>query len=87
MPNAFISDPPLEQAAARSVEGGLRGQWRAGTSNVDWSVSVYSTRINDDILFVASPELIGTGFFQNAGDTQRLGIDAELTGRVQRTGW
>ena len=87
VPNAFISDPPLEQAAARSVEGGLRGQWRAGTSNVDWSVSVYSTRINDDILFVASPELIGTGFFQNAGDTQRLGIDAELTGRVQRTGW
>ena len=67
VPNAFISDPPLEQAVARSVEGGLRGRivdasrWR-----LNWSVAVYHTAIADDILFVASPELIGTGYFQNA---------------------
>ena len=87
VPNAFISDPPLAQAVARSVEGGLRGRWSSGRGSVDWSVAVYGTRINDDILFVASPELIGTGFFQNAGDTQRVGLDLELTGQFSRLGW
>ena len=88
VPNAFISDPPLEQAVARSVEGGLRGRvvdasrWR-----LNWSVAVYHTAIADDILFVASPELIGSGYFQNAGDTRRVGLDAELNGQVDRLGW
>ena len=88
VPNAFISDPPLEQAVARSVEGGLRGRvvdtsrWR-----LNWSVALYRTAIADDILFVASPELIGTGYFQNAGDTRRIGLDAELSGQVDRLGW
>ena len=87
VPNAFVSDPPLEQAVARSVEGGLRGRWTVGQRSFDWSVSVHGTRINDDILFVTSPELIGTGIFQNAGDTQRVGVDVELTGQISRTGW
>lgn len=87
VPNAFISDPPLNQAVARSVEGGLRGRWSDGQRSVDWSVTVYRTQIKDDILFVASPELIGSGFFQNAGDTRRLGIDAELSGQVSRFNW
>ena len=83
VPNAFISDPPLEQAVARSVEGGLRGRWAEG----DWSVTAYRTGIADDILFIASPELIGTGYFQNAGDTRRAGLDLELSGTHARTGW
>ncbi len=88
VPNAFVSDPPLEQAVARSVEGGARG--RAGGSNgqrVEWSATVYRTRIADDILFVASPELRGTGFFQNGGDTLRVGLDAELSGSIDRVDW
>ena len=88
VPNAFVSDPPLEQAVARSVEGGLRGDVLVGSrGGVDWSVAIYRTAIADDILFVASPELIGTGFFQNAGDTRRVGMDAELSGQVDRVGW
>ncbi len=83
VPNAFISDPPLEQAVARSVEAGLRGRWGGG----EWSASVYRTGIVDDILFIASPELIGTGYFQNAGDTRRAGLDLEISGRHARTGW
>ena len=88
VPNAFISDPPLEQAVARSVEGGARG--RAGGANpprVEWSATVYQTRIADDILFVASPELRGTGFFQNGGDTLRAGLDAQLNGHMDRVDW
>ena len=88
VPNAFVSDPPLEQTVARSVEGGARGQGTASLAGaITWSVTGYRTVIRDDILFVASPELIGTGFFQNASDTERVGLDLELTGRLRRAGW
>ena len=87
IPNAFVSDPPLEQAVARSVETGVRGRWTAGSGPGAWSVAAYRTRIDDDILFVASAELIGTGYFQNAGGTARAGIDVELNGRFGRTSW
>ena len=88
VPNAFISDPPLEQAVARSMEAGLRGRWTGGGSRqFTWSGAVYRTRIADDILFIASPELIGTGYFQNAGDTSRVGAEVELNGRIARFGW
>ena len=88
VPNAFISDPPLEQAVARSLEAGARGGATiAAGHNVEWSATVYRTRIADDILFVASPQLRGAGFFQNAGDTLRVGLDVELSGDVARVGW
>ena len=88
VPNAFLSDPPLEQAVARSVEGGLRGRvLNASRRRVNWSVAVYHTAIADDILFVASHELIGSGYFQNAGDTRRVGFDAEFNGQVDRLRW
>lgn len=88
VPNAFVSDPPLEQAVARSFEGGVRGRvGAAGRASLDWSVTAYRTAIADDILFVASPARIGTGFFQNAGDTRHLGLDFDVTGQVGRVGW
>jgi len=87
IPNAFISDPPLKQAAARSLEAGARGGWTAPGGTLDWSATLYRTRINDDILFVASPDLIGTGFFQNAGDTQRVGLDLDARSQIDRVGW
>ena len=88
VPNAFLSDPPLEQAVARSFEGGVRGRvGSADRASLDWSVTTYRTAIADDILFVASPALIGTGFFQNAGDTRHLGLDLDVTGQVGRVGW
>jgi len=87
VPNAFVSDPPLEQAVARSVESGARGRFSVHGSDQEWSVVAYRTGIRDDILFVASPKLLGTGFFQNAGDTLRVGLDAELSGGTDRFGW
>ena len=87
IPNAFVSDPPLEQAVARSIETGIRGRWAAGFGQGEWSVSAYRTRIDDDILFIASPTLIGTGYFQNAGATARAGLDIELHGEAGRTNW
>ena len=87
VPNAFVSDPPLEEVVARSIEGGVRGRWAVAGGTLEWSVAAYRTRINDDVLFVASPELLGTGFFQNAGDTQRVGLDVDLSGRIAQFGW
>ena len=88
VPNAFVSDPPLHQAVARSVEVGVRGQFFTDSvSNIRWLIAGYRIRVDDDILFVSSPELAGTGFFQNAGDTQRAGLDLSLTGDLKHVGW
>lgn len=87
VPNAFVSDPPLDQAVARSVEGGARGRVSVPTGTLSWSVLVFRTDIRDDILFVASPELLGTGYFQNGGDTRRVGLDAEVSGSIDRFAW
>ena len=87
VPNAFVSDPPLEQAVARSFDVGVRGRWQVDSARGEWSIAAYRTRIDDDILFIASPELIGTGYFQNAGATARSGLDVELGGNLARTAW
>lgn len=86
VPNAFIADPPLDQVVSRSVELGVRT--RAGERAHPWlegSLAVFGTRNQDDILFT-SGSLVGTGVFQNAGTTQRLGLEAALathTGPVE----
>jgi outer membrane receptor for Fe3+-dicitrate len=41
---------------------------------------------HDDILFVTAPEL-GTGYFQNFGQTRREGVDADLSGAIRRVTW
>ncbi len=88
VPNAFVSDPPLKQAVARSLEAGARGRLQGGVmGDVEWEVAGYRTRIRDDIIFVASPRLIGTGYFQNAGDTDRVGVDVTLGGYTSRLDW
>ena len=88
VPNAFVSDPPLEQVVAHSVEGGLRGRAPGNAqAGIGWSIVAFRTAIDDDILFVASPELLGTGFFQNAGNTRRVGLEVELSGQVEHVGW
>lgn len=89
VPNAFLSDPPLEQAVARSLEGGLRGKKRfdaPADPSLSWSFTLFHTRTRDDILFVASP-VIGAGFFQNAGDTLRVGLDLDVSARHSRLDW
>jgi iron complex outermembrane receptor protein len=87
VPNAFVSDPPLAQVVSRSVELGLRGA--LGDRRRPWlrgSLAAFGTRNYDDILFVAGSQY-GTGYFQNAGQTQRIGLEATLSGRVGPVGW
>lgn len=88
-PNAFLSDPPLRQVVSRSVEAGLRGHDEAADKSWShsWSLAAYGTQNQDDIIFVASGQTTGTGYFRNAGRTQRLGLEASGQGRFGPFGW
>jgi outer membrane receptor protein involved in Fe transport len=58
------------------VELGLRGEEKYfDGSLLTWSAGLFRTLNQDDIINVASNEVPGRGFFQNAGDTLRQGIE------------
>ena len=80
----FLSDPPLKQVVSRTYEAGLRGtipteRWGIG-GRTRWNFGVFRTGLQDDIL-LAQSGIQGRGFFQNAGDTRRQGIEAGLSWR------
>lgn len=76
LPNAFLSDPPLEQVVARTIEAGLRGR----AARVNWSGSAFRTGNRDDILFISSGALTNEGHFANVGDTERTGAELTFSG-------
>lgn len=88
-PNAFVADPPLEQVVSRTVEAGARGRLAAGKGGlkIDWSVAPFVTQNDDDIIFVSAGPVVGSGFFQNAGKTQRVGLEAGFNGSYGRLHW
>jgi iron complex outermembrane receptor protein len=70
-----LSDPPLRQVVSRSVETGLRLSLREQRGvRLRATLAAFGSRNQDDILFVAGSRL-GTGYFRNAGSTQRLGAE------------
>ncbi|MDO9709720.1 TonB-dependent receptor [Paracraurococcus lichenis] len=81
----FLSDPSLKQVVSRTWEGGLRGTlpptWLGGRTT--WNLGVFRTDLTDDILLVQS-EIQGRGFFRNAGDTRRQGVEAGIGWRGER---
>jgi iron complex outermembrane recepter protein len=82
LPNAFLSDPPLEQVVTRSVELGARlAREIDATTALSASLALFGARSQDDILFVAG-SLVGTGYFRNAGTTQRAGVEATFSARL-----
>ena len=84
LPNAFLADPPLEQVVAKTLEGGLRGDWSSG----DWHTGVFRTTNEDDILFISAGALTNEGFFDNVGKTRRDGIEVNVNGQSgNRTTW
>jgi outer membrane receptor protein involved in Fe transport len=76
LPNAFLSDPPLEMVVARTWEGGARGRWRTAS----WTAAVFTTRNRDDIIFVSSGPLTNHGHFENVGTTNRAGLEFTAAG-------
>jgi len=87
LPNAFASDPPLQQVVTNTWEVGLRGNPEiSGVHNLNWNVGAFHDENHNDILFVSSP-VLGTGYFQNFAKTLREGLDADLDGRIGPVTW
>lgn len=87
LPNALASDPPLHQVVTDTWEFGLRGRPESSwVRNMTWNVGAFRADNHDDILFVTAPEL-GTGYFQNFGQTRRQGVDADISGTNGRATW
>ena len=83
--NFLVSDPPLKQVVSHTVESGIKGHAAMGydphaqgpTGKLEWSLGLFRTISTDDILSVAS-DIQGRGFFLNAGDTLRQGVEASI---------
>jgi iron complex outermembrane receptor protein len=82
----LVSDPSLKQVVSHTFEAGLRGRFSSSDKNsqLTWSFGAFRSRNSDDIINVASL-LPGHGFFQNAGDTLRRGVEATAT--YKRNAW
>ncbi|NOT86533.1 MAG: TonB-dependent receptor, partial [Methylococcaceae bacterium] len=84
LPNAFVSDPPLNQVVAETWEAGFRGKLSAiPETTLDWNAGYFQTNSNDDIIFQSAGGVIGNrGFFQNIGKTKRQGLELGLNATV-----
>ncbi len=86
--NFLVADPPLKQVVARTVEAGFKGNnnisWAFAPGTLTWSASFYRTENQDDIYPVNSPEVIGFGYYTNAGDTLRQGVDVGASYTTER---
>lgn len=83
--SALASDPPLKQVVTKTWEAGVRGglaTWD-GTEHLDWSFGVFRATNQNDIIMIADSQQ-GRGYFANAGETQRQGIEASATYRARR---
>ncbi|MEO8419873.1 MAG: TonB-dependent receptor [Hyphomicrobium sp.] len=72
----LTADPPLQQVVSHTFELGLRGNlaaWQDG-SRLQWTAGLFRTENTDDIITIAS-ESNGRGYFKNAGDTLRQGVE------------
>lgn len=83
LPNAFVSDPPLDQVRAHTIEAGARGRQARAT----WSASVFRTVNRNDLLFISSGALSNEGYFANVGDTVRSGIELTAAGSRRALHW
>lgn len=85
LPNAFLSDPPLNQVVAKTWEAGLRGKLTQFlNAKIDWNAGLFQTENHDDILFITSGRLTNQGYFDNVGITRRRGIELGLTSEWDR---
>jgi iron complex outermembrane recepter protein len=80
--NFLIADPPLKQVISHTYEAGLRGHVGASpqTGQIDWTLGSFYTLLRDDIINVAGTQPM-TGYFKNAGNTLREGIEAKINYR------
>ena len=85
LPNSFQADPPLDMVVNRNLELGARGNNNYNlmgmNHNIDWNLSAYAGRNYNDIIFIGGNR-VGTGYFRNVGNTQRMGTEFALNGKL-----
>jgi iron complex outermembrane receptor protein len=81
---SLVSDPPLAQVVSHTANAGLRGEQMLGAGTLDWSISLFRTDSDNDIVALASV-IAGRGYFTNVPSTQRQGVD--LTTRYAASRW
>ncbi len=82
--NFLISDPNLKQVVSKTWQGGFRGHFSpVSYGRLDWSAGLFNTRNFDDIVNVTSPVNPTRGYFLNAGETQRQGVEASARYSVE----
>jgi len=75
--NSLVSDPPIKQVVAHTVEAGLRGGEDVfDKGRVDWKAGFFRTDSTNDIVALAST-IPGRQFFANVPSTLRQGVEAE----------
>jgi outer membrane receptor protein involved in Fe transport len=82
LPNAFLSDPPLQQVVASSWEAGVRGRIADG---MRYRAAFFRTVNRDDIIFQSTGR--STGLFANVDQTRRMGFEGSLLGTMGRMDW
>jgi outer membrane receptor protein involved in Fe transport len=82
----LVDDPPLKQVVSRTFEAGVKGELNGLglPARLSWSLGFFHTLNQDDIISVNSPDQAGRGYFLNAGDTQRQGIEFSVAARSER---
>jgi iron complex outermembrane recepter protein len=81
---SLVADPPLAQVVSHTYTAGVRGAEMLGDGKLDWSVSLFRTDSDNDIVALASV-IAGRGYFTNVPSTQRQGVD--LTAHYTASGW
>ncbi|MDG3439405.1 TonB-dependent receptor [Nitrospirillum amazonense] len=81
--NSLVADPPLRQVVADTYEAGVRGTQGILSGRLDWTVGLFRTESDNDIVALAS-SIQGRGYYTNVPGTRRQGVDAGLTFAAER---
>jgi outer membrane receptor protein involved in Fe transport len=71
----LTADPPLKQVVSHTWEAGLRGDYGSPINRFQWNLGFFRTLNTDDIVTQIAENGL-RGYFINAADTLRQGIEA-----------
>ena len=88
LPNAFVSDPPLDEVVSRTHELSLSAGYEGELGSASLRLTGFHTINRDDILFISTGGATANeGYFSNVGDTRRAGVEVALRAELWRTRW
>ena len=79
----LTADPSLQQVVSDTWETGLRGAQTFGSDKLQWGLGAFRTENINDIITVFS-NVAGRGVFQNAGNTLRQGVEANISYKTSK---